>query len=513
MSLRTRLTLTVLGVLTATVAAVLVVTDLAFAAQQRRETTALLERELARVAAVVQSGRIGGDLVAADGGDLRLQFVARDGTVRIPDSGATALPDAGAPTRVDALPGLDGRWLVASTPWELPSGTRAGTLRAAVSLQRADAARTELRILLVGVGAAALAVAAALAILALRRSLAPLADLARQARDLDPADPHLARYAGPDDEVGQVATALNAALADVRARRDAERERLADVAHELAAPLTVVSAHVDQLVARWDRADAAGGGAAADDVERLHAAQVAADDLMHVSQDLLTLARGDLGERIRWEVVDAAALAREMADAHPGLRLRLDDAADLRVVADAARLRQVLRNLLRNAERAAGGATGVTLAVGAEAPAPAGTDAPPSPDDAKEARVVLRVEDDGPGLTDAQAREIFERYHTRTGGTGLGLAVVQRLVQRMDGAVHAEPRPGGRGAAFVVALPAFDAAQGDAAHDAPDPDDRDPDAPTRGVPHTEGRGGGGAAPGPADPPTPIDEGDLGPPTS
>ena len=267
--------------------------------------------------------------------------------------------------------------------------------------------------------------------------------MAHEAGRIDPSDPRLAVYRGPDDEVGRVATALNAALDAVRERRAAERERLADVAHELAAPLTVVTAHVSELARRL--ADAAD----AEDRERLRAAEIAADDLLYVSQDLLTLARGDLDERLRWEIVDLAELAGEMRTAYPGLRVSLPDGgadlrgADLRTVADPARLRQVLRNLVRNAVRACGSADGVELRLAARG-------APGAPD-----VVTVRVEDDGPGLSEAEAAEVFDRYRTGLGGgTGLGLAVARRLVERMGGRVRAGHAERG-GAAFEVELPSL----------------------------------------------------------
>jgi len=464
-SLRTRLTLTILGVLTATVAAVLAVTDVAFAAQQQREQGEQLLRELERVATVVAAGEVGANLVTGSQATLRLQFVTSNGRVVIPAGEQAPLPLAGEPELLRDAPDLPGRWLVASTPWRLGSGVQAGTLRGAASLAGLDAARTNLRITLLAIGAAALVSAAALAILALRRSLAPLTDLARQASHVDPGDPRFATYRGPDDEVGEVARALNTVLDAIRARRSAERERLADVAHELAAPLTVVNAHLDELADRWQDAEDVAGS----DVQRLRAAQAAADDLLYVSQDLLTLARGDLGERMHWEIVDLRDVAVEMQAAHPGMTVRVggvreatatdgessersgisevdderESAVDVRVVADGARVRQILRNLIRNAERAAGSDDGVALHV-----VPLGPSGAPD-------RVAIRVEDEGPGLSDEQREEIFERYHTRTGGTGLGLAVVQRLVERLGGEVSARARDGGTGATFEVVLPSF----------------------------------------------------------
>jgi signal transduction histidine kinase len=437
MSLRVRLTLTVLAVLTLTVAAVLVVTDVAFAAQQRAELGELLRRELGRVDAVVQAGQLGAALLEDGEGTLVLQFVSRDGSVQLPDPTAPPLPLATQPDDVRGAAGLDGRWLVASVPWRLPSGVEAGTIRGAVSLSGIAEARADLRRTLFTIGTLALLAAAVAAIWLLRRSLLPLARLAHDAERIDPSEPRLARYRGPDDEVGRVATTLNAALDAVRARREAERERMADVAHELAAPLTVVTAHLSHLARRL--ADSADG----EDRERLAAAETAADDLLHVSEDLLTLARGDLDERMRWEIVDLGELAREMRAAHPGLRASLPSPdADLRTVGDPARLRQVLRNLVRNAVRASGSASGVEVSLSV-------TGAPAVPD---AVRVV--VQDDGPGLSDEELARVFERYRTGAGGTGLGLAVVRRLVERMGGTVRAERADDG-GAAFVVEVPSL----------------------------------------------------------
>jgi signal transduction histidine kinase len=436
-SLRTRLTLTVLAMLTATVAAVVAVTDVAFAAQQRAELGELLRRELARVDAVVRSGQLGAALLEDAEGTLVLQFVSRGGAVQLPDPAADPLPLLAEPEDVTDAAGLVGPWLVASVPWRLPSGVEAGTIRGAVSLAGLAEARADLRRTLISIAAIALVGAALVAVTLLRRGLAPLARLADDAERIDPSEPRLARYRGPDDEVGRVATTLNAALDAVRERREAERERLADVAHELAAPLTVVTAHLGELARRY--ADAAGAA----DRERLRAAETAASDLLHVSQDLLTLARGDLDERMRWEIVDLAKLAEETRAAHPGLSVVLAEReADLRTVADAARLRQVLRNLIRNAVRACGSIEGVELRL-----APVGDAATPD-------AVRVRVEDDGPGLREEQRDAVFDRYRTGAGGTGLGLAVVRRLVERMGGEVRAaDATPGG--AAFEVEFPSL----------------------------------------------------------
>jgi two-component system OmpR family sensor kinase len=426
-----------LAVLTLTVAAVLVVTEVAFAAQQRAELAELLRRELARVDAVVRAGQLGAALLEDGEGTLVVQFVSRDGSVQLPDPTADALPVRDGPYEATGTPGLDGRWLLASVPWRLPSGVEAGTIRGAVSLAGVAEARADLRRTLVTIGALALLAAAVAAIWLLRRSLMPLARLAHDAERIDPSEPRLARYRGPNDEVGRVARTLNAALDAIRARRESERERLADVAHELAAPLTVVTAHLSHLARRL--ADSASG----EERERLAAAETAAADLLHVSEDLLTLARGDLDERMRWEIVDLGELAGEMRAAHPGLSVSLPSAeTDLRTVGDPARLRQVFRNLVRNAVRASGSAAGVELRLSVSG-------AETAPD-----TVRAIVQDDGPGLDDAELAQVFERYRTGDGGTGLGLAVVRRLVERMGGTVRAGRAERG-GAAFVVEVPSL----------------------------------------------------------
>ncbi|MEX2501581.1 MAG: HAMP domain-containing sensor histidine kinase [Trueperaceae bacterium] len=440
--LRDRLTLTVSVVVAVTVSAFVIATDLAFGAFQHRQVRDLAQREATRAQEIVLAGTPGEAFVRS-AGEVRLQFVGRNGSVLVPDPAQTPLPATTEPTVLrDPVPDADGRWVITAVPWRTPAGTEAGTVRVAISLAGADRDRATLRTVLLSIGAVLLLLAALAGAWAVRRGLRPLSDLALAARAVDPADPRPVRHRGPHDEVAQLADGLNRALDGIRARRDAERERLADVAHELAAPVTVIAGHLRHL----SDPDAASG--TEDDRRRLASARTAAEDLLHASEDLLTLARGDLDQRLSWEVTDAGRLAHDVAGAWRGVDVQVAP-GDLRVVVDPVRMRQVIRNLIRNAVRAATSPHGVQVRVAAEGD-----------------EVLIRVRDDGPGL-DAAAREaIFGRYVTGSGGAGLGLAVVRRLVDAMDG--HVRATSGGEtdaaGALFEVRLPCADRAFG------PDPD-------------------------------------------
>jgi two-component system, OmpR family, sensor kinase len=417
--LRTRLGLIVIGAVVAALAATAWWADQSFGRSQRAQLEDLLRRDLLRVQSVLRAGTLGEDFIGQGAGGVRLQFVSAAGRVVIPVDGQAPIPLAPTPVRFDR-----GAELVGSTPWLLPSGLEIGTIRMALDVAQADSARRDLRTGLWASGAVVAVLAAAAALTLLNRALRPLADLAAQAVAVDPADPRLARYRGPDDEVAEVARALNAVLDAIRTRQQAERGALAEVAHELAAPLSLVAAELQQLEGEHphDR--------------RVEAARVAADELLHTSQDLLTLARGELDLAPVLSVVDLAEVVGGVAVAYPGVAFG-HDGGDTRVFAHPDRLRQVVRNLVRNAVQAAGADRVRVSVIG-------GSD-----------EVRLRVDDDGPGLAPDALARVFDRYVSgRAGGVGVGLTVAQRIVQAFDGRIEARSEPG-VGTTFEVALPGW----------------------------------------------------------
>lgn len=423
--LRTRLgTIVALSLLTALLAFGALVEWL-FVREQRLELTELLQRDLARVQALVQSSELGATFLEGRGGGFELQFVSQDGEVVLPPDGGEPLPLATEPTllRSGGPDGGERALLVAARPWLLPSGNEAGTIRLAMDVTDAYAARgTLLRSLVLG-GLAIAALATVIGVALLGRALEPLGRLAEQADRIDPADPHLAAYEGPDDEVARVARALNHALAAIRARQRAERDALAEVAHELAAPLSVVAGQLEALAA--EREDA-----------RYLAARDAADELLYTSQDLLALARGELEGPLELAAVDLHEVARRVAAPY-GVPVHAEGPAE--VLGSPERLGQVVRNLVRNAVQAAG-AEGVRLHVRRAA-----------------GGVELVVEDDGPGLDPEEATRVFERYHrARPGpGVGVGLTVARRIVEQHEGTIAVSSSPG-RGSTFTVRLPGLE---------------------------------------------------------
>ncbi len=283
-------------------------------------------------------------------------------------------------------------------------------------------------VFLVGALVAAVVIAAA-AWVGARAALRPVDRLRAAAADLPPGR-RLPLPPAPD-ELRALAEELNQLLA----RRDEATTRLerftGDAAHELRSPVTAIRAQAEVAVAHPDPAAAA---------ETLASIAQEAQRLSVLLADLLVLARADGGERPPAQAVDlpaaaAAALARCPGD---GPVTELVAPAPATVAATPSEVATVLDNLLGNAARYARSLVRVAVL-------PAG----------REVRLV--VEDDGPGIPEADRDRVFDRF-TRLephagGGAGLGLALVAALVRGRGGSVVAGETPTG-GARLEVRWPA-----------------------------------------------------------
>lgn len=427
--LRLRLALLVAGSLLVALAGFGFVVDALFLRQQRSQLEGLLTRELERVATLVERSQLGVAFLEEDAG-LTLQFVDDAGIVRLPVGAGPALPRRDRPTSLHLDDGRPS--MVVAAPWTLPSGLEVGTIRLGLDLRSFVQARAALwRSLLLG-GAALAVVAASGALFLLGRALSPLQRLVLQAESVDPARPELAGPFGGDgrdDEVGRLAAALDRAMEAIRDRQQAERDALAEVAHELAAPLSVVAGRLRRVEAR-------------DPSPEVRAAREAADELLHTSRDLLTLARGELERALELQAVDLAEVARSVAAETPGIRAEAP--MPVEVLGSPERLRQLVRNLLRNALQVGSATDEVRVLVRREAQ-----------------EAVLEVLDRGPGLPPGDEARVFDRHVSgRRGGTGLGLSVAREIAVAHEGRLHAEARAGG-GARFVARLPTLDVRLGD----------------------------------------------------
>lgn len=424
--LRARLAALLAGSLLVALIGFAIVVDALFTRQELARLEGLLRRELDRVTTLVERSQVGATFLEDDAG-LVLQFVDGDGTVQLPADAGPALPLRTEPERVRR----DGQrsWLVASSPWRLPSGREVGTVRIGVDLAEVTAVRAALgRAILLGGGGLALVVTT-VALVLLGRALAPLGRLVQEADRVDPGRPDLEvapEAAERDDEVGRLARALRRSMTAIRERQQAERDALAEVAHELAAPLSVVAGRLRGLEDRDATPD-----------PDVRSARQAADELLYTSQDLLTLARGELDRVLDLQALDLSEVAHAVAAETPDVGVEAEGVQE--VLGSPERLRQALRNLVRNAVQAGGDPSDVRLAVRRDAD-----------------EVVATVVDRGPGLPEP-AERLFERHVSgRPGGTGLGLSVARAIAEAHDGVLHAVDRAGG-GARFELRLPALDA--------------------------------------------------------
>jgi len=293
-----------------------------------------------------------------------------------------------------------------------------------------------------------------------RRTLRPLRRVAATATrvstlPLERGEVALAeRVAGPDTdprtEVGQVGAALNRLLDHVTAALTARqlsetrvRQFVADASHELRTPLAAIRGYAE--VTRRSRQ-----AAPPDLAHAMGRVESEAARMTTLVEDLLLLARLDSGRPLAAEPVDLTRLVVDaVSDATVAGRdhrwqLDLLD-QPVTVPGDAARLQQVLANLLANARTHTPPGTTVTTSLAAAGPG----------------SVLLTVRDDGPGIPPELLPTVFERFargdssrSRAAGSTGLGLAIVQAIVAAHGGTVEVSSRPGET--AFGVRLPGGD---------------------------------------------------------
>lgn len=421
--LRLRLGILVTATLLVALGASALLSVALFERHQLAEMTGLLERELDRVIALMANPEVGATLLAAGTERLTLQLVDTGGQVIVPVGEGETLPVSDKPSWMDWQ---GKRIVVASAPWTLAGGVVVGSVRLGHDASEALANRAALRNSLLLAAVIIAALSGLIALLVLGGQLRPLTRLAEQAAALDPADPQFDLPPLRDDEVGRVGVALERAVADIRQRHRSEREALAGIAHELAAPLTVVAGQLEALSTE-------------DDSPQLHAARDAARELLHTSHDLLTLARGELKLPLAMSVVSLAQVAARVSAEYEGVRV--ETKSEALVIASPERLAQIVRNLVRNAVQTASSPARVRVKVSSD-----------------DEHATLEVSDDGPGLNADALAHLFERHYTQRGGqggSGIGLSIVHDLVLAHGGTVVALEQEGG--ALFRVRLPALGA--------------------------------------------------------
>ncbi len=226
-------------------------------------------------------------------------------------------------------------------------------------------------------------------------------------------------------------------LANVRANR---AEKLAELgrisswlAHEIRNPLGSIQGSIEMLKESQ--------ALSAEDKQLCAIVQSETARLNELVGDMLDLARAPAPDPAE---VDVAALAREvvaLAERAPGSKVTVTyEGPTERLVAwcDAAQIRQVVWNLVRNAVQASPDGSSVTVRVGP-----------------KDHGVELRVDDAGPGISPELQKRIFEAFYTtRSHGAGIGLAVVKRIIDDhapYGAEIAVESAPGG-GASFRVFL-------------------------------------------------------------
>jgi signal transduction histidine kinase len=289
-------------------------------------------------------------------------------------------------------------------------------------------------------GLAAATASAFVATLISPRLFRPIEEIAQLAGQISRADDLSRRLpdTGRDDEIGQLALALNQTLARLEELFTAQQRFLADVSHELRTPLTTIRGNVD-LMRRMGGADQVSLDDIGAELERM----------TRLVNDLLLLARADVGSLpIATELVELDTLLldvyRQVKALSPRVEVHLREVDQVQVAGDPDRLKQLILNLADNAMKytPAGGQVFLGL---------------------RKSRgyAELTIRDTGIGIPEDDLPFIFDRFYRvdkararAHGGSGLGLSIARWIVEVHRGELEVDSALG-QGTTFLVRLPLY----------------------------------------------------------
>ncbi len=395
------------------------------------------------IAASVRQGRLPDTLALEDDAvgqvvDDAGRVVAATTNVSSDAPIATLRPTGAEPlTRtVDDLPGVDGDYRLFALRATSPDGPV--TIYVATNLEPAQETLLLVRTSLFVASPLLLALVATITWLTVGRALQPVEAIRSQVAHLSSKDLYQRVPVPPTgDEIGRLATTMNAMLDRLQSASDKQRRFVADASHELQSPLAAARADLEVALAH---PEATNWPDTARDLldENRHMERLVAD--------LLFIARtDDTAPPAVCVPVDLHEIVFDEATRLTGsndIRIDTTGVTSAFVLGRREDLTRAVRNLLDNAERHATSAVTIGLGNG-------------------HGTVTLVIEDDGPGIAPEHRDRIFERFtrlddaRARNGdGTGLGLAIVKEIIERHRGnvTVH-DPTNGTRGARFVVTLP------------------------------------------------------------
>ena len=242
------------------------------------------------------------------------------------------------------------------------------------------------------------------------------------------------------DELGELAVSFNRMNAELVRSIALRRQMTADIAHELRTPVSVIMGH----------AEAVHDGILAPSLETFEIIRDEAERLDSLIEDLRTLSRADAGELpIEFQPVSPLKLLERVQAIHKqraaqkNISITIQAAPDLsEISADPGRMVQVLSNLVDNALTYIPEGGSVILSssqVGGS--------------------LEFRVHDSGPGIAENELERVFDRFYRsdpsrqrNESGSGLGLAIAKSLVEKHNGRIWAESKPG-KGTTMVIQLP------------------------------------------------------------
>lgn len=245
---------------------------------------------------------------------------------------------------------------------------------------------------------------------------------------------------------GEVRVEMEARLSASEGRTGAKDRALATLAHDIRSPLGAIDAYCELIEGEIY------GPVTDAQREALGRVRMSGRHLLSLLDNVMDMARLNAGVvRFTVEPVNLVEVAREAvimmtpaADAR-GQLLQLGPRGEVVVAGNAARLRQVLVNLIGNAIKFTPESGRIAVSTGREIVG-------------EETWGVIRVSDTGPGIASSEQAAVFEPFYrsegaTATPGVGLGLAISAALVQEMGGTLRVESVPGS-GSVFILRLPA-----------------------------------------------------------